>query len=424
MRDRIVFLRYDMIRRRRALRSIVKNLYIGLSIVVGISSFMVFQIWKMVSLNINVIHYYRHTILLILTVILFAFTLFYKKPPFEFHPASMLHLSGEKFQTMITYHLCKKVVSSLVISFLMAGVLVKCDLCLELLSMQVVIWNLLFFSVAIRHRIYHKGIDIKLCVILSSHSLLLNAIIYLPISLCIPLLFLMSFVSVYYMQRALTIVLDFNKLFIELSNINKVKYLARGNNLSDAQEFLREHSAQKHRKNAILKMVRCKDPLIQKHIITFFRINLFAPLYLSVILAIVIILYQFEVFAFVKAMKASGTAIKVVAFHQGLVINNIVELITSQKNLLMIKSKEGLYLPYSKMEIVNSFFIVGLPMIGFETFLVGLLLKVSVFKICTACLSYGIVFYIYLLFEKKKKQDMLRFGIYSAMILVSYHFLK
>lgn len=147
------------------------------------------------------------------------------------------------------------------------------------------------------------------------------------------------------------------------------------------------------------------------------------PIYISFILAIVILLYQLEIFEFVKTLKKSGFALQIIALHQALVINNIIEIVTNQKNLLLSKSREGLYLPYSEQEIAHSFFVLGFPMILIEVLIVGLIFKRSVLIIAAACFLYAFIFYLYLRFEKKKKEDLVRFAAYFTIFIISSYFL-
>lgn len=424
MSDFGVFLHYWALMRKRAFKALVKNLFLGLCIVCAVSFLMIFQLWKIISLNLDQIHLYRFSILSAISLTLFLFSLFRKKTPLECHPADMIHLSGGKLQKIIIYKLFKKAAAGLFFSFLTAFLLMKFELNTRTFILQILIWNLLLSSLALRHIAYHGKKSLKLYLLLLLHYCFLNTAVYLPDCGSLLLLSAASCLSLYAVRHALNTALDFHKLFAELSRINRANYLARGNRPDEAREFVREVSAQKHRQSLLLRLIRSKNPLIQKNIISFSRISLFVPIYISLILASVILLYQFEIFGFVRALKASGFALEIVALHQALFIINIIELIANQKHLLISKSKEGLYLPYSKIETANSFFVLGLPILLLEVPIVGVIFKKSAVLISLSLFLYAAVFYICLLFEKKKKEDLFRAASFLAILAISYYFLR
>lgn len=217
---------------------------------------------------------------------------------------------------------------------------------------------------------------------------------------------------------------DFGKSFTDMVFINRASYLARGNTIEDAQGFVRETSAEKNRKNFIFKNIKLKNPLIQKNLITFSRINLFVSLYIFAIFTAVILLYKFELFEFVKTIKELGMGVPIVALHQALFINNIINLMTNQKNLLVLKSKEGLYLPYEKHEINKSFMVLGVPILLIATLMVGILFQKPIWIIGIGLLLYSIILLISLSFEKKKESNFFETIIYFFIFGVSYLLIK
>src|SRR5699024_1773769 len=103
------------------------------------------------------------------------------------------------------------------------------------------------------------------------------------------------------------------------------------------------------------------------NLITFSRINLFISFYIFAIFTTILILYRFELFKFVTTIKELGIGVPILALHQALFINNIIELMSNQKNLLIVKSKEGLYLPYKDHEINKSFMVLCAPILLIST---------------------------------------------------------
>lgn len=151
---------------------------------------------------------------------------------------------------------------------------------------------------------------------------------------------------------------------------------------------------------------------------------LIMSIYIFVIFTLIIIIYRFEIFEFVKITKELGLGKSILVFHQALLISNIVELITNQKNLLVRKSKEGLYLPYKKREITKSFMVLGIPILLVVTLILGILLQKSIGPIVIGFLLYSIILFISLSYVKKKGSDFFAMVIYFATFRVSYLFIK
>lgn len=135
-------------------------------------------------------------------------------------------------------------------------------------------------------------------------------------------------------------------------------------------------------------------------------------------------MYKFELFEFVKIIKELGIGEPIVALHQALFINNIIDLMANQKNLLVVKSKEGLYLPCKKHEVNKSFMVLGIPILLIATLMIGILFQKPIWIIGIGLLLYSIIFLISLSFEKKKGSDFFGTIIYFVIFGVSYLLVK
>jgi len=100
--------------------------------------------------------------------------------------------------------------------------------------------------------------------------------------------------------------------------------------------------------------------------------------------------------------------------------NHIINLITDQKKLLIVKSKEGLYLPYKEYEINQSFMVLGIPILFIAALMVGTLLQKPIWITGIALFFYSIILFISLCFEKKRGSDFFETVIYFAIFGVSY----
>src|SRR5699024_10118642 len=110
--------------------------------------------------------------------------------------------------------------------------------------------------------------------------------------------------------------------------------------------------------------------------------------------------YRFELFKFMTTIKELGIGVPILALHQALFINNIIELMSNQKNLLIVKSKEGLYLPYKDHEINKSFMVLCAPILLISTLMSGILLQKPIWLISLVLLLYSVTFLISLSLEK------------------------
>ena len=420
MNDLRVILSYEFKMKLRAMKSMIKNLFIGLIIMGIVFVFAVFQFGKMIILNLELINLYRNQIVLVISVILLILTLINKKTPFKWHPASMIYLSGVKFRKIFKISLFKQIVSYFALSILIALILNSLKMNFQTIQVFLSLWNLFIISVMIRYFIYNKGLNIKVVGFLLIYTTVMNVQLYINKYLSITLILYLTYISILCIKDTLNINFDFDKSFADMVFINRANYLARGNVIEDTQEFVRETSAEKNRKISILKNIQFKNPLIQKNLITFSRINLTISVYIFAIFAAIIVLYRFELFEFVKIIKELEIGIPIVALHQALLINNIINLIMDQKNLLVVKSKKGLYLPYKKYEITKSFMVLGVPVLLFITLMVGILFRKSIWEIGIEALLYSIILLISLSYEKKKDSDFFGTAIYFAIFGVSY----
>ncbi len=424
LNDLRVILSYEFKMKVREIKSMVKNLFIGLMIMGIVFVFMVFQFGKMIILNSELINLYSNQIVLGISIVFIIFTLIYRKTPLVWHPAGMIHLSGSKFRKIFKLSLFKKAIPHVVLSILIALILNNFKMSFQTIQLSLTLWNLFTISAIIRYFIYNKGFNFKIVGFLLIHTIALNFQLYINKYLAIILILYLTYISIYSIREALNTDFDFDKSFTDMVYINRANYLARGNAIEDAQGFVRETSAEKNRNNFILKNIKFKNPLIQKNLITFSRINLFVSFYIFAIFTAVIVLYKFEFFEFVKTIKELGMGVPIVALHQALFINNIIDLMANQKNLLVVKSKEGLYLPYKKHEINKSFMVLGIPILLIATLMAGILFQKSIWTIGIGLLLYSIILLISLSYERKKGTDFFGTIIYFAIFGVSYLLLK
>ena len=419
LNDLKIILSYEIKMKIREMKSMIKNLFSGLVIIGIVFIFIAYQFGRMIILNLELINLYRNQIVLGISTVFIIFTIIYKKAPLVWRPASMIYLSGSKFHKILKLSLFKNL-SYGILGVFIALILNSFKMNFQLIQVFLTLWNLFTISVTSRYFFYNKGLNIKMVGFLLIYTIAVNLQLYINKYLAIILILSLTYLAILSILKVLNMDFDFDKSFKEMVFINKSNHLARGNIMEDAQEFVREISAEKSRKNPILKNIKFKNPLIQKNLITFSRINLSISVYIFAIFAAIIVSYRFELFEFVKTIKELDIGIPIVALHQALLINNIINLIMDQKNLLVVKSKKGLYLPYKKYEITKSFMVLGVPVLLFITLMVGILFRKSICEIGVEVLLYSIILLISLSYEKKKDSDFFGTAIYFAIFGVSY----
>src|SRR5699024_6905851 len=237
--DLRIILSYEFKMKGRALKSTIKNLYIGMIVMGTLLGVAVFQFGRMILLNLEVIIRYSNLIILGISVILLIFTLIYKRIPLEWHPASMIYLSGPKFRNILKLSLLKKTIPYALLSMLLAFILNNFKMSFQTIQVFLSLWNLFIISVVTRYFIYNKGLNIKIVGFLLIYTTVMNIQLYINKYLSIILILYLTYVSILCIRDALNIDFDFNISFTDMVFINKAKYLARKNTTADAQEFAR-----------------------------------------------------------------------------------------------------------------------------------------------------------------------------------------
>lgn len=269
--DLRVILSYKFKIKIREMKSMIKNLFIGLMIMGIVFVFTVFQFGKMIILNSELINLYSNQIVLGISMVFILFTLIYKKTPLKWHPASMIYLSGSKFRNIFKLSLFKKIISYAICSILIALILNNFKISFQTIQVFLSLWNLFIISIISRYFIYNKGFNIKIVGFLFIYTIVLNLQLYTNKYLSIVLILYLTYISIYSIREALNTDFDFGKSFADMVFINRANYLARGNAIEDAQGFVRETSAEKSRKNFILKNIKFKNPFNSKKFNYFFK---------------------------------------------------------------------------------------------------------------------------------------------------------
>ncbi len=419
--DISILLFYTIKMKIRETKSIIKNFFVFFILLLSGLVYFVYQLYKMLSANLELINYYSYQITMVISILILLYTLLNKQFPIKFHPANMLYLSVSKFNTLLKFLILKKVFEKLFIGIIISLLLNKFKIDFNFLKIALIIFNLLAVSFIVRYSIYNKNINVKNIILLLSYTLLANISLYISVSFSIILLLMLTLSSLVYIRNLSSFGFNFEKTFNEMVLMNKVKNLAIQNSASDIQDFNREWSAKKSRKiNSVVAKISIKNPLIKKNLITFSRVKLSVTIYILIVFFTIFTLYKFEPFEFIVILKKSDIGFLVLVFHQAMLINNIINLIMDQKNILILKSKKGLYIPYKNMEVVKSFMVIGVPIIFIVTTFAGAFFHKNIWSIIISSILYSIILFVTLVFDKKKKLNI--YGkLISVLILgVSY----
>ncbi len=405
--------------RYRRLKSIIKNLLLPLLVVVFAILYLGYYSIKMILLNLEKISGNAHYIVFAICFIMFFFTFLSEKSPLKLHPASILIFSGKEISNVIRAYFVIQFIKAFVICFFVAFVLSNLSLNYFAFQVFITLYYTYVLSTIGRYYIYNKGLNYYLFASILFIFILLNLQLYLGFYSSIIIIFIISIFLVFYYFRLLSIHVDYNKLFVDMALMNRAEYLASGNNLNEANAFRREVTAKKSR-GLLLKVARFKNPLLQKNVITFSRINFGSVVFILVMYLIFIVVYKFDVFSFVLTMKELNLGKPILVFNQTTLVVNIINIISEQKNLLIHKSREGLYLTYTNSEMVKSFFILGFPLITAITLLAGFIFSVNIMIIACVFVLYSILLFVVLSFDKKKKVSIGDRFVTLSVFVISY----
>jgi hypothetical protein len=216
--------------------------------------------------------------------------------------------------------------------------------------------------------------------------------------------------------------LDFDKSYNEMTFINRVSYVARHSMMPDMQQINREHMAQKARKRTFKRELTRENALYYKNLLTFSRLNTQVLAILSAVQFIIIVLYKFKILESIDFIAEMNLVKPILILCISLFIMNIYEMLAQQKELLISKNKEGLYLPYSKASIIKSFVVLGIPIQIIEIFLIGIILSRPLYIILLVTLLYTGLLTISMYIEKNKKVGA-RALVLNALILAASYIL-
>lgn len=415
-----LILTYQIKIKLRENKTLFKNLYQGLIPMFIVVGYMIFQAGKIIVANRKVINFYHNQVFLGISIIMIVMILTAKKIPLEWHPASMIYLLGAKLLLIFKIELFKKAFIYSVSSVLIALVLNDFKFNFQTLQIFISLYNLFTISLMSRYLIYHEGFSFKKFGMFLFYITILNFQLYANRYLGIILILCLTYASILSIRYVVRTNINFDKSFKELVFINRVNYISREMMMGDVEGLTRETQSEKYRNMGILGAIKFKNPLNQKNFITFTRINLTVSIIIVTILMIVVVLHRLGILELARVIRESEFSIPIVVFSQTMFIMNIVRLISEQKDLLITKSRQGLYLPYKKHEILKSFVVLGAPILSAITLIVGVILQKPLWVIAMASLLYSAFLFFYLCLTKRKS-SMVRENLLMAIIFgISY----
>ena len=420
MNELKLILAYQIKIKFRENKTLFRNLYQALIPMLIVVGYMVFQIGRVIVANHEVVNLYHNQVFLGISMIMIGRILTAKKIPLEWHPASMVYFLGAKLRLTLKISLFKKGFLYAVSSILIALTLNNFNFSFQTLQMFMSLYNLLIISLMSRYFIYHEGLSHQKLGLILSYIMLLNFHLYINRYLGIILILFLTYISFLSIRQVLSTNINFDKSFKELVFINKVNYISREVMMGDMGELTRETQSEKYRNMGIFDAIRFRNPLNQKNFIAFVRTNLTVSIIIVTVLMIVIVLYRLGILELVGIIRESEFSIPIVVFSQTIFVMNIVRLISDQKDLLITKSRQGLYLPYKKHELLKSFLMLGAPILSVITLIVGLILQRSLWVIALASLLYSAFLLLSLCF-KRGRCSMIREHLLMLIVFgISY----
>lgn len=420
MYDLILLLKYKFKIKIRETNNMLKNYFVILVALFIVSSYLFFYFGKVIILNLETIRFYSNYIFAAISIITVLFILLKKRIPLEWHPANIIYLSKSKFQIIIKFSLFKKLISYVSLAVTLTAILKNIALDFQTIQMFLSLLNLFVISLTSRYMIYNKKFNLKILSVVFSYIAVLNFQLYLKKYLATAVIIFLIYISILEIKKVMYIQFNVEKTFNDMIFINRIEAIARGRDIQNMQEINRETLAEKNRTNIIIKNLKFKNPIYNKNLITFSRLNVTITIYLFVLLLIAIVLYKLEIFEFVKEIKKLGLGLFIIALFLCSFIKNIITLIVDQKNLLLDKSEEGLYLPYKKTKIINSFILLGTPILLFLALFIGLIFQQSIWIIIVSLFFYLLSLLISLNYTIKTNLVVFEYVIFLIIFGISY----
>jgi hypothetical protein len=415
------FLPYEFKTKIRQSKAMLKNYWAVLITICSLAAYLIYNFVNILLHNLQIINRYDGYIFTFICLFVAANTLLNKKMPLQIHPASMIFFSGSDFtRIFIRSTIIKKaflyIISSITVGLILSGFKMN----LRMVQIFTAMWNILMISLFTRHVFYHKGKNIKFGLILVIYVVVSIIQLYTNAYISLAALLLLSISTFKLNNIILSMALDFDKSYNEMTFINRASYVARHSMMPDMQQITREHMAQKAGKRTFKRELTRENALYYKNLLTFSRLNTQVLAILSAVQFIIIVLYKFKILESIDFIAEMNLVKPILILGISLFIMNIYEMLAQQKELLISKSKEGLYLPYSKASIIKSFVVLGIPIQIIETFLIGIILSRPLYIILLVTLLYISLLIISMYIKKDKKVGTRVLALNALILAASY----
>ncbi len=360
--------------------------------------------------NINIVTEYNSEIFIFILSVITLYGIIEKKHILKVHHADILYLNEDALKKSIKLSLLKKILFNLCFSIIIIlGVYL--DSGFSLFNF-IILLNVFNGNVVCNFYNYHKS-KYSNCKIV---FLILNilTIVTLEISFIkIGLMIVRCLVNCILYFQINNVLINRNLLLSELTTFDRIQHAARCNNFFEMQSIQLEANAMKKKKYSLTGELNTKNILLKKNILSLARTDLKIVIYLMTVSIVILFLLS----------RYMNVDIVIAALLGGVIIN-IKSIILKQKNNLLYKHRQGLYLSFSNNELNFSFFIIYIFFLTIVYISVIIILKLNFILSGLLFLVTTIVLFILDKVEYKINPKMFWVVYNSIVVLLVYILIK
>ncbi len=408
--------------KKREIRAYIEHFGLIFLMMALMAVYSVFWVCRYLTTNLELLEICRESFLLGLYLFVTFHTFLSTRIPLLLQPAHLIHFNDFHLKKVfikpaVTFKIIFYFLVSLLGSYLLSGFKVNGVMIVVAISL----WNVLFISFFTRYKYYHGKRAGKISLVFGAYIALVALAMYVNIYFAGIILAILTLGSFKFLKTTDGISLAYDKTYNDLTFISKINFAARHFRMADMLQINRQQLASKNRRKTFFRQPNKGNALFQKNLLSFSRLN---TKVLLILLLMKWLALFFSRFGGLKITFINNFGLqKLLTIY--LAANFSIKyfrLFGEQKDLLVLKSKKGLYLPYSEGEVIKSFFLLGVPILLFDVFLTGLFLTTPIFITISTSLLFAALFYLSLLAGSKPRRLWQKY-VFSVLIFSLWYLL-
>ncbi len=411
-------LKYSILIKIRELKALFKTFKFTLLAAFIILVYILYKFSIAYSINQKIIVTNGNYILMGLTIVIVSQALLTKKYPFIQNPCNMIYFSIYDFKKyFLTLDFINKLIKHGMIAIIIGMLLL--DINTISIFYIILFWNILFSSLVYRFLKYNKNNNLKVnifyIIIIGLSILGISNKSYSFISLVISII-----CNIFLVRIIIYSHIKFDKIFRINEYNNRIQFASRHMIITDLEQITSETQVSKKRNKKYRKKLTKDNAIVEKIILSFKRTDLHLVRNLFIFLIIITIVYRLRLFKYIPLINLSRLDKIVVSYIIAIYFINVLQLFYNEFDSMIIKKREGMYLPFTDMEILFKFYSLIIPLNIIAIIIVSVILNSKLYLTVLVLLLYLIlsVLYFYILYRFKNKNIKSILSLLS--IIVAY----